>query len=268
MFFTDSHFSVRYGSRDDSVGIATALRAGRSGLRITEWARGFSVLQNVKTESGAHPASYSRRIGTLRWAKGSRSVTLPTYLHVVPRLGMSGARVPLWREQGKNLPHFHTQNRSVLFCVIARKSIYFRKCKFVVPCSRTNYCSLPYCRLNFSTSTVGHCVISVISENADRVWQYCDTVFSKQCKFMCECLWTYCDQSTQITDYNYAALHGDSFSVQLVAFLHPRVQIIFYLLSNVTSRSQSISVQNVTFFLVVVQTKGGGGNRTFFWWSL
>jgi hypothetical protein len=33
-----SHFSVRYGSRDGSVGIVTGLRTGRSGLRITEGA--------------------------------------------------------------------------------------------------------------------------------------------------------------------------------------------------------------------------------------
>jgi hypothetical protein len=36
------------------VSIGTSLRAGRSGVG----ARDFSLLQNVQTVSGAHPASY------------------------------------------------------------------------------------------------------------------------------------------------------------------------------------------------------------------
>jgi hypothetical protein len=38
------------------------LRAGRSGIRSPEGARDFSLLQNVQTGNGAHPASYS--VGT------------------------------------------------------------------------------------------------------------------------------------------------------------------------------------------------------------
>jgi hypothetical protein len=45
------------------VGIATRLRAGRSGVRIPAEARGFPHLQNVRTDSRAHPASYSMVTG-------------------------------------------------------------------------------------------------------------------------------------------------------------------------------------------------------------
>lgn len=41
-------------------------------------------------------------------------------------------------DKEKIIPHFHTQNRWILLCVIARKSIYFRKCRVVVPFPRTN----------------------------------------------------------------------------------------------------------------------------------
>jgi hypothetical protein len=47
------------GSQSSLVGIVTRLRAGRSGVRIPVEARDFSLLQNVQTGSGAHPASYS-----------------------------------------------------------------------------------------------------------------------------------------------------------------------------------------------------------------
>jgi hypothetical protein len=40
----------------------TTLRAGRPRFRIPEGARGFCVPQNIRTVSGAHPASYS--VGT------------------------------------------------------------------------------------------------------------------------------------------------------------------------------------------------------------
>jgi hypothetical protein len=47
------------GRRDISVGIVT----GWSGVPIP--VTGFSLFQNVPTGSGAHPASYTRRIGVV-----------------------------------------------------------------------------------------------------------------------------------------------------------------------------------------------------------
>jgi hypothetical protein len=49
-----------FGGRDSSVGIATELRAGRSGDRIPLWSRFFS---HVQTGPGAHPASCTMGTG-------------------------------------------------------------------------------------------------------------------------------------------------------------------------------------------------------------
>jgi hypothetical protein len=46
-------------SRGSSIGIVTRLQAGGSGVRIPEGERDFSLLQNIQSSSGAHPASYS-----------------------------------------------------------------------------------------------------------------------------------------------------------------------------------------------------------------
>jgi hypothetical protein len=43
--------------RSSLVGIATMRRAARSGFRIPVDVKDFSILQNVQTESGAHPLS-------------------------------------------------------------------------------------------------------------------------------------------------------------------------------------------------------------------
>jgi len=42
-----------------AVGMVTMPRTGRSGVRIAAGMRDLSVLQNVQTNSGAHPATYS-----------------------------------------------------------------------------------------------------------------------------------------------------------------------------------------------------------------
>ena len=52
--------------RDSSVGIATALRAGRSGDGIPMGAR-FSA--PVQTGPGAHPASHTMGTGSFTWGK-------------------------------------------------------------------------------------------------------------------------------------------------------------------------------------------------------
>jgi hypothetical protein len=54
--FRGSQRSVR--SRDRIVCTVPRLRAGRSGFQMPAEARDFSLLQNVKTCFGDHPASY------------------------------------------------------------------------------------------------------------------------------------------------------------------------------------------------------------------
>jgi hypothetical protein len=50
-------------TRGGVVGVATRLRAGRSGFRISVKETDFSLLQNVQTGSGAHSPSYSMGTG-------------------------------------------------------------------------------------------------------------------------------------------------------------------------------------------------------------
>jgi hypothetical protein len=47
------------GRRDGAVDVVIVLLARRSGVRILSRTRGLSVLQNVHTSCGPHPASYS-----------------------------------------------------------------------------------------------------------------------------------------------------------------------------------------------------------------
>ena len=59
-----------------SVSTVTRLQTRRpksSGVRIPEKARDFSLLQNVQTGSGAHPASYSLGTGVLHRVKAVRT---------------------------------------------------------------------------------------------------------------------------------------------------------------------------------------------------
>ena len=60
--------SVRFGGRDSSVGIATTLRAGRSGDRIPVWAR-FSAPFQIGP--GAYPLSYTMGTGSFPVGKAA-----------------------------------------------------------------------------------------------------------------------------------------------------------------------------------------------------
>ena len=86
--------SYRMG-RDSSVGIATELRAGRSGDRIPVGAR-FSA--PVQTGPGAHPASCTRGTGSFLGVKSGRGVTLTSHPFLVPWSRKSRAipLLPLW----------------------------------------------------------------------------------------------------------------------------------------------------------------------------
>jgi hypothetical protein len=56
-----------------------------------------SVPQNVQTGSGAHTAPRSNDTGVLYREQSGRGVKLPTHLHPVPSLGMSGFTASLQR---------------------------------------------------------------------------------------------------------------------------------------------------------------------------
>ena len=73
-----------------SVGIATELRAGRSGIE-SRWGRDFP---RVQTGPGAHPASCKMGTGSLPGVKCGRGVLLTTHLFLVPRTWKSIA-IPL-----------------------------------------------------------------------------------------------------------------------------------------------------------------------------
>ena len=81
-----------------SIGIATELRAGRSGIE-SQWRRDF---QPVQTGPGAHPASCKMRTGSFSRVKCGRGVLLTTHPLLVPRLWRSRAIIipTLWATTG------------------------------------------------------------------------------------------------------------------------------------------------------------------------
>ena len=78
------------GGPGSSVGIATELRAGRSGIE-SRWGRDFPPFQ---TGPGAHPASCKMDTGSFPGVKCSRGVLLTTQPLLVPRSWKSRA-IPL-----------------------------------------------------------------------------------------------------------------------------------------------------------------------------
>jgi len=74
-----------------TVGIATILRTGRSGVQNQAGTIDFSLLQNVHSVSGAHPTSYSTSTGVVSRGLSDRDVMLTTHLHLASKLRMSGA---------------------------------------------------------------------------------------------------------------------------------------------------------------------------------
>jgi hypothetical protein len=73
-------------SRDSSVGIATGYGLDRRGSILDSGKRFlFSLLHSFQTDSGAHPASYSMRMGgSFPRVKRPGVVKLTTDLHRVP----------------------------------------------------------------------------------------------------------------------------------------------------------------------------------------
>jgi hypothetical protein len=76
----------------------TRLRGGQFSVRFLARVRNLSLLKNVQTGSGAHPACQSRGAGVPSRRQSGRGVKLTTHLHLEPKLRMSGATplVPLY----------------------------------------------------------------------------------------------------------------------------------------------------------------------------
>ena len=74
----------------NSVGVATELRTGRSGIE-SRWGRDFLPVQ---TGPGAHPASCKMVTGSFPWVKCGRGVLLTTHPLLVQRSWKSRA-IPL-----------------------------------------------------------------------------------------------------------------------------------------------------------------------------
>jgi hypothetical protein len=88
-FFFEKYSNVK-GGPGSSVGIATELRAGRSGIE-SRWGRDFPPVQ---TGHGAHPASCKMGTGSFPVVKCGRGVLLTTNPLLVPRSWKSRA-IPL-----------------------------------------------------------------------------------------------------------------------------------------------------------------------------
>jgi len=76
-------------SQDNTASIMTRLHTNHNkGKR-------FSLLKDVQTGSGAHPASYGMGTGVLSWGYSSQSMKATTHLKLVTRLKRSTAIPPL-----------------------------------------------------------------------------------------------------------------------------------------------------------------------------
>ena len=71
--------------------IRPKLLAGRTGVHISVGASSFPVPKNAHTGPGDHPDSYSVGIGILPRGVNLLAVQLPTHIHLLPKLKMSGA---------------------------------------------------------------------------------------------------------------------------------------------------------------------------------
>jgi hypothetical protein len=88
-----------YNGSGSSVGIATELRAGRSGIE-SRWRRDFSPVQ---TGPGVHPASCKMGTGSFPEVKCGRGVLLTTHPLLVPR-SLKSIAIPLHHPLGYTGP--------------------------------------------------------------------------------------------------------------------------------------------------------------------
>ena len=135
-----------YRGPGSSVGIATDLRAGRTGIE-SRWGRDFP---SVQTGPGAHPASCTMGTGSFLGVKWGRGVLLTTHSLLVSRSWKSRA-IPVptfWATPSLYRDHF-TSTFTALYQarkVSASYRLYTKWSKFVLLPSRgqpANYLVTP-----------------------------------------------------------------------------------------------------------------------------
>jgi len=65
-----------------------------SGVQILAGVRDFTLLRNIRTSYGAHPASYAISIRALSWRYSSQGMKSTRHFQLIPSSRMSGA-IPL-----------------------------------------------------------------------------------------------------------------------------------------------------------------------------
>jgi hypothetical protein len=88
----------------------------------------FSLLQDVQTGSGAHPASYGMGNGFLSWGYSSQGMKATTHLKPVPRLKRSTAIPPLLLSC---LHGTHRENYVLPFINVNAPSYHFYQTKVI-----------------------------------------------------------------------------------------------------------------------------------------
>lgn len=86
------HLQACYSSWDIVVDTATKLRSWMVRSSIARKSKNFLLSKTVHTGSWVHPPSYLVDMGLLSLRKSSRDVELTTYLHLVPKSRISGAK--------------------------------------------------------------------------------------------------------------------------------------------------------------------------------
>jgi hypothetical protein len=106
----DTYWQI-FWSRDDVRSIATTLQAAPNGVRIFQGEGNDYLLQNFQAGFGDRPGLHSVVTGILsREIEAARSVNFTTYIHLMPRLRMSGVipLIPLYAVmawKGTSSPH-------------------------------------------------------------------------------------------------------------------------------------------------------------------
>jgi hypothetical protein len=102
------------------IGIATTYALDSSGFESQQGQEIFLFSKTVQTESGAHSTSHAIGTGFLSQSYDGGGVKLTTYLHLVPRLRMSGV-LPIFLpyffrvRRGKNFTFFIYEILNYLF---------------------------------------------------------------------------------------------------------------------------------------------------------
>jgi len=88
----DTYCHIFFRSRGYVRGTVTTPQAAPTGVRILEWEGDYYLLQNFQTGFGVRSGSYAVVTDVFSCGiKAARNVTFTNYIHLMPRLRMSGA---------------------------------------------------------------------------------------------------------------------------------------------------------------------------------